>query len=441
MIKNSTREIEVLFDMFDEEQLKALAHSTGFITRERNFTAAQFMHFLVRQYAHLMKSSLESLCLELDDHDIHITKSGLNKRLNWNAVAFLESLVNELFSQQIQKSCPTLPFNRFERIRVLDSTTIKLPKAYQDYFQGIHESSVKIHLELDVRSQQLLHYQLGNGRDADNPAGWGRFEKIEANELILQDLGYFQYDIFQAIGERGAFYLTKAKKDVQLFVEVDDPPLHPNGVKIEKYRYQQIDLDAEVQQMERGTYKEWPVAYAGRHKKLPVRCVIYRQSVNQEQETVEREKRRRQKKQGQIHKKSLEETLGITIYLTNIEQEIPAADIHEFYRLRWQIELLFKTWKSDLNVNSIKSVKIERWLCHFYIQLIVLFISEKICGYLKKTMEQTVSLSEQKTVREVATQLKRLLEQFWLAKSFLVDELERLSKRIRLHCQKSIKRT
>ena len=52
---------------------------------------------------------------------------------------------------------------------------------------------------------------------------------------------------------------------------------------------------------------------------------------------------------------------------------MPASEIHELYRLRWQIELLFKTWKSDLEVDKMKKVKIERWLCHFYLQSIVLY--------------------------------------------------------------------
>ena len=435
-------DIEALFEMFNQKKLKALAFSTGFMVRERNFSASQFIRFLFRQHRHLIDHSLESLCLELDEQEVQMTKSSLNKRLNWKTVTFLQALTTELFALHVAKNLPTIHPYTFSMIRILDSSIITLPDSYQPYFNGLHHSTVKIHIEIDFLTQQLLHYQLGNGRDADNPAGWERLEKIHENELILQDLGYFQYDLFEAIDQKGAFYITKAKKDVPIYVEVDNPPVHPNGVKIEAYRYTRLDLDVEVKQMARGTYKEWPFAYAGRHKKLPVRCIIYRQTEEQEKETIARERRRRQTKQGQVHKKPLDEVLGMTIYLTNVGEDVRVEEIHEFYRLRWQIELLFKTWKSDLNVASVKPVKIERWLCHLYVQLIILFISQKVSGYIKQTLRETIQciISERKTVREVAKQVNRLLDDFWKAKSQFDQALHQLTQRIRSHCQKSVKR-
>ncbi|AFQ13619.1 IS231B transposase [Bacillus thuringiensis HD-771] len=38
---------------------------------------------------------------------------------------------------------------------------------------------------------------------------------------------------------------------------------------------------------------------------------------------------------------------GINVYMTNTPTDIvPMGQVHDWYSLRWQIEILFKTWKS-----------------------------------------------------------------------------------------------
>ncbi|MGM0879065.1 MAG: transposase, partial [Bacillota bacterium] len=44
--------------------------------------------------------------------------------------------------------------------------------------------------------------------------------------------------------------------------------------------------------------------------------------------------------------------------------------VHDLYSLRWQIELLFKTWKSFFEIDHCKEIKKERLECHLYGQLI-----------------------------------------------------------------------
>ncbi len=39
---------------------------------------------------------------------------------------------------------------------------------------------------------------------------------------------------------------------------------------------------------------------------------------------------------------------GINVYMTNTSTDIvPMGQVHDWYSLRWQIESLFKTWKTD----------------------------------------------------------------------------------------------
>jgi IS4 transposase len=50
------------------------------------------------------------------------------------------------------------------------------------------------------------------------------------------------------------------------------------------------------------------------------------------------------------------------IFITNApEALLKTSQIYPFYRLRWQIELLFKIWKSVFEINKIGKMSIARF--------------------------------------------------------------------------------
>lgn len=94
----------------------------------------------------------------------------------------------------------------------------------------------------------------------------------------------------------------------------------------------------------------------------------------QQARQLERIKRRGQTKPSNIKKKSYDVS-SISIYITNFPENVPAKEVSELYRYRWQVELVFKSWKSDMKVNFYGDMKKERWECHFYAELILLLLS------------------------------------------------------------------
>ena len=86
-----------------------------------------------------------------------------------------------------------------------------------------------------------------------------------------------------------------------MFVEVSHPPRHPNGKLIESRRYKQIHLEEIALEMVRGEYKEWSQLFVGRHEKC-LHVVFSIASQRNRKRATQAGKRRRQKKQGQVHK-------------------------------------------------------------------------------------------------------------------------------------------
>lgn len=60
-----------------------------------------------------------------------------------------------------------------------------------------------------------------------------------------------------------------------------------------------------------------------------------------------------------------------TIYVTNVPPDLlTTQEVFILGRYRWQIELLFKLWKSDLQINKWASSNPYRILCELYTKLI-----------------------------------------------------------------------
>lgn len=57
-------------------------------------------------------------------------------------------------------------------------------------------------------------------------------------------------------------------------------------------------------------------------------------------------------KKGITYSERSKRLAGMNIYVTNIPWKIvPMEQIHDFYSLRWQIEIIFKTWKSLFQIH------------------------------------------------------------------------------------------
>lgn len=403
------------FEFLGSSKVNELARETGFIQRERQLTVKNFLPFLFRNHKKMISDTLQELCLDLQLHQIPMTKAGLNKRFNDQCTDFLQAVLNELFQLQFSKILAKMPVDKkfpFKRFRILDGTSFKLPISYEVMFQGTKGAGIKIQVEFDYLSGQFLWLTTEHGKAADVHAGFQRLDHLEPKDLCVQDLGYYHLDLFEEIERRDAYFLSRARLDTQFFLEVPNPPRHPDGTYVEKHRYIQVRMLDEIQDLERGCSKEWPIMYIGRHKKMPVRCIVYRHTEKQEAEHQKRMARKHQKKSRQTPKENVLDLAGVTVYLTNLPASVSKEEIGQLYSLRWQIELLFKTWKSHLKVHQIKQVKTERWLCHFYTQCIVLLLSVLGMATLRKMIwtKSKKQLSEDLTIRLLSKKISQLSE-------------------------------
>ncbi len=109
---------------------------------------------------------------------------------------------------------------------------------------------------------------------------------------------------------------------------------------------------------------------------------------------------------------------------------LPYKKVRKTYYLRWQIELVFKTWKSFFEINKIKKVKKDRMECQLLAKLIWILLNWRlfqICNHHLKMTKAEIRMSVLKyfkrclkfseTLRKVV--LNKLSIKMWLTDDFL----------------------
>jgi hypothetical protein len=88
-----------------------------------------------------------------------------------------------------------------------------------------------------------------------------------------------------------------------------------------------------------------------------------------------RQARKAAAKKGRTPSKAALELMGWTILLTNVPAaRLSLEQVALLYAVRWQIELLFKLWKSHMHLHGVSSYRQERILVELYAKLIGLVL-------------------------------------------------------------------
>ena len=202
-------------------------------------------------------------------------------------------------------------------------------------------------------------------------------DQIQKGSLNIRDLGYITTTYLKAISEKEAYFLNRLPK-IGVFIKKDNENYN-------KLNWKKLDKE-----MKSGNFEEKELeVYISEKDKIKCRMII--KSVP---EKVKNE-RIRKSAQGGKRTKGYQLTdehkikAGYTIYITNVPQEkLSSAQIGHAYRLRWQIELVFKVWKSNLKIHKIKPMKLERMLCQLYAKFIWILLNANILKLANRILQR-----------------------------------------------------
>jgi hypothetical protein len=391
---------------FSKDDIEEIARETGFVKRKGKINACDFICLCSFMDVEVARNTLVTLCTKLSSKiGIVISSQALDQRLNERCVEFLKKIFEKLLCQTItNNTCIQSIWDEyFKRIRILDSTSFQVPENYKNTYPGSggcsQPSGVKIQLEYELKSGNLINLAVGAGSGNDNIFGSKIRETIKSGDIILRDLGYFSFEDFLDVEKREAFYISRLKPNIAVYIESNDIEYYKNGTTKKSSLFKRIYISEIMKQMRDGEHYEINDVYIGTEKKLKTRLILYKLTKDQLGKRS-RKCEKNAKKKGIKKSDNTIQLLGISIYITNVKQEVLTAEqVNDFYSLRWQIEIIFKTWKSIFHIHGVKPVKIERFQCQLYGKLILLLLSSTVMFKMRALVIQNKKLetSEMKT--------------------------------------------
>lgn len=298
--------------------MNRVAYETGAFARKREIDSPTDVLQLLMTWAVAERSLRETALLAAEAEMADVSDVALLGRFK-RAEAWIGTLLGEyLLGGERQRE------HGF-RVRVLDASSINRP--------GTKSSDLRLHLGLNLGSGRIDSLEL---TDAQGGETLERFE-FRAGEIVIGDRGYAHRSGLTHVVRAGASYVIR---------------IPWNNVPLEDLDGNRFDIPTALETLADGCAGEFAVRFRSADgETFPARLVAIRKSepaAEQARHKVSVERR----KHGAIDRRTLL-TAGYVFVLTNLSEDISAESVLELYRLRWQIELKFKTLKSVLHLDRL----------------------------------------------------------------------------------------
>ncbi|HHX62110.1 MAG TPA: IS4 family transposase [Epulopiscium sp.] len=449
MDKQINELVDKLKSLFNQKEIEQLARETGFTKRKSKMAPEIFMALCIFHGEDLCTDSLVQIHSQLKiEEGLIISPQAVDKRFEQDeSVAFIMSIFNKMLTLQNEVLSKEISWLRthFSSINVTDSTIIQLPKEYADKYTGCggdsSKSSIKIQLELELLSGAFKKCEVFEGRSSDINFLRTLKEDMQPNSLNLKDLGYFKIEDLKDIEERNAYYISKLKSNMTLYRLNPTPEYNKNGEVKESTKYTKIDIIEILKPLAVGETLELNDIYISKIKKPCNRFIVTK--LNKHCKDIKFKKHKKNvRKQRIVDSSFTRSRLEYNCYISNVPREILGTNqIHEMYSLRWQIELMFKVWKSVFGIDKVKKVKVNRFECFLYGRLIALLLTGSIVSTMRdNTADMTSELSEKKAFSLIKKHFHKLRISLFKRKKHLVTLLADFKSSIMVYGVKSHKK-
>ena len=340
------------------------ARGTRFVQRRSKLSGAKFVQTLVFGWLANPQATYEELAQTAATLGVRISPQGLAWRFTERAAQCVERVVQAAVEQVIAAAPVAIPLvQRFTAVYLDDSTQVQLPAALASCWQGsgggastaAQSAALKLQVRVDWKRGQLSGPFLQAGRASDRTSPT-QHAPLLAGSLRLADLGYFALDVLARIAQHKAYWLTRLMA----------------GTALCDAQGQALDL-LNCLRSHGPALVDLPV-HVGMQHRLPARLIAVRvpqEVANQRRCRLHADAHRRGQAVSQ-------ERLGLadwTLFCTNVPPEmLTGPEVLVVARVRWQVELVFKVWKSAGHLAHSRSEQPWRVLCEVYAKLLALLV-------------------------------------------------------------------
>jgi hypothetical protein len=412
--------VEKLTEFFSPDQIEASARRTKFVQRASKITGKLFLALLTFGRWSVAKTTVPQLAAKAAqlDEPVEITPEALQQRMTARAVAFLQDVLQTAFAKLHTGDtiCEEGIFAPFPRVHIADSTGFGLPESLAKEFPGAggsgSKAGAKIQLVWEYKSHTFDHFALLPWNVPDSRYVDTVVELARAASLFLFDLGYFKLTAFATIAAAQAYFLSRLNHQATVREVVGG-------------RQQALDLAKSLAADPRPVVEKAVVLGAREH--VAARLIAIRMP-----EAIVNERRRQAyaaaKKAGYTPSRAHLTLLAWNLFMTNVPATVWATQtVGIAYSLRWQVELVFRGWKSGLHLATITTTTKHSTLCYLYGRMLLILLTAVLSSPLRVAVwQQHRELSLFKLVRHCQAHADQWLQRLFQSPLQLTTFLSRL---------------
>ncbi len=347
------------------EKADRAGETSGFIKRKRKLKGSSFTQTLVFGWLNKGQASLSELHQVAAAIGVEISESGLSQRFGPEAARMLREVLEAAIEVVIAAESTAIPLlQRFQGVYLQDSSVVGLPQALATIWPGCgstqgETAALKIQLNLNFTTGALEQLWLQAGREHDQCQAATELD-LPVGALRIRDLGYFKLDNLRDEAQRGQFWLSRLKLGTTLY--------DGQGRELDLSNWLAAQSDNQL---------DLPIRLGSKHQ-IPCRLLAERVPLEVAAERRRKLKRAAQKK-GQTVSQARLALTEWTLLITNVPSEqLAFEEALVLYGVRWQIELLFKLWKSEGQLAHSRSQHPWRILAEVYAKLTAMIIQHWI---------------------------------------------------------------
>jgi hypothetical protein len=348
---------------------KRLARETGFTQRTSRLPGEVFAQAVILGSLSQPHPTLEDFAQTAGLGGHPVSPQAIDQRFTPQAAQFLQRILGQAVQQVIAAQPVAVELlQRFRAVLIQDSTTVALPDVFRDHWPGSGNptptltpdpAGIKFQVRLDLKTGQLTGPFPASGKTTDHRASIQQ-DLPEAGSLRIADLGYFDLSVFERFEQNGVFWLSRFFPGTRL-LDQQGKPLHLLKM------LEQVPCEIVDRMIRLGASKQLNCRLVA--LKVPLRIKRLRQK------RLKKSYRRR----GKVLPRERLRLCGWNLYLTNLPVDrCSSSEIQVLVRSRWQIELLFKLWKSEGFLDQSRSEKPWRVLGELWAKMTAMVIQHWI---------------------------------------------------------------
>ncbi|QKJ30596.1 IS4 family transposase [Mucilaginibacter mali] len=364
----------------DRDKLDVFARQSGFLQRRSKLKPDEFIDTLMFSGLDHGQLSLQDCCNDLArQHQTALSKVALHKRFNSKSLNFLKLVLAEQLSSRLNIK-GTDDWQPFSRVVIADSCKFSLPAQCKDDYPGFTNfgnvsSIMNIQYAFDIKNGDWENLELTRATENDQSHSKKTLHRIGRGELHICDLGFVTPSYLRKVVSEQAFFLNR---------------LHPQWKPLQHGSGKPVDWAALHQKMNRSGKLQFETMVTIGTGEDGFNCRLIAVPVP-EQVWAERIRiaQQRAKSQKVALSDEYKSRCRFSIFITNTPiTTLKAAEVIQLYRLRWQIELVFKTWKSLLAIHKVRAARTERLECQLVAKFIWIFINWKIFRFVDSVIRK-----------------------------------------------------